>query len=113
LRLVPVRGENGICEEGAMEGRRRFSPREKLEILLEGLGSENGVAEVCRRRGITTTQFYTWRKQLMSSAGEVFGRKQKRPSRKEERQEAELRRMRAVIAEITAENLDLKKTFGD
>ena len=96
-----------------MEGRRRFSPREKLEILLEAMGSENGVAEVCRRRGITTTQYYTWRKQLMNSAGEVFGRKERRPSRKEERQQEDLRRMRAVIAEITAENLELKKTLGD
>jgi hypothetical protein len=32
---------------------------------------------------------------------------------REERQAAELMRMKSVVAEITAENLELKKTFSD
>jgi len=43
-------------------GRRAFSPREKLEILLEGVATGN-IADVCRRRGITVNLYYNWRAQ--------------------------------------------------
>ena len=42
-----------------MAKRRKIRPQEKLAIVLGGMSSEGGIAEVCRRRGITTTQYYT------------------------------------------------------
>jgi hypothetical protein len=39
----------------------------------------------------------------------VFDEKQGRASAQEEKKEAELQRLKDVIAEITVENLDLKK----
>jgi hypothetical protein len=39
----------------------------------------------------------------------VFDERAGRPSAQEEKKEAELKRMKDVIAEITAENLELKK----
>ena len=96
-----------------MENRRKRTSREKLEIVLEGLASENGIAEVCRRHGIAATQFYLWKKQLLGSADRIFSRKREKVSRKEERLDEENARLKSVIAEITAENLDLKKTLGD
>jgi transposase len=96
-----------------MEKRRARTAREKLEIVLEGLSSEKGIAEVCRRHGIAATQFYLWKKQLLGSADRVFGRKREKRSRKEEKLGEENARLKSVIAEITAENLDLKKTLGD
>lgn len=96
-----------------MENRRRFSADEKLRIVLEGMANENGVAEVCRRQGISSTQFYTWRKRLMKSAGEIFERKtSKKTEEKVDRLEEELKRKDSVIAEITEENLELKKGLG-
>jgi hypothetical protein len=50
---------------------------------------------------------------LLKSAGAVFDTKADRPNAKEERLRAELSRMKSVIAEITAENLELKKTLTD
>jgi transposase-like protein len=71
-------------------------------------------AEVGRRHGISTAQYYQWVNQAERAALEHFqnGSKEK-PSRREERMKGELERMRRVVAEITAENLDLKKTLGD
>jgi transposase len=92
--------------------RRRFSPREKLAIVLEGLRDGEQIAEVCRRRGISATQFYTWKKKLVEGAGEIFKRKRDARDREMERLREELWRKDRVIAEITAENLDLKKTPG-
>jgi hypothetical protein len=36
-----------------------------------------------------------------------------KPSQREERLRRQLERMKAVVVEITAENLELKKTFGE
>jgi len=92
--------------------QRKRSPKEKLEVVLEGLRDGGRVAEVCRRRGISTAQYYTWKKKLLGSAGEVFRRKDDKKDRQMERLQEEVRRKDRVIAEITAENLDLKKTLG-
>lgn len=96
------------------KSRRRWSAKEKLQILKEGQQSGASVSEVCRRHGISTAQYYQWVNQAEQAAREAFenGAKEK-PSRREERMKEELERMRRVVAEITAENLELKKTLGD
>lgn len=90
--------------------RTRWNAREKLKIVEEATASGN-IAEVCRQYGISTAQFYDWRRRAKEGALEALGpRSNHRGPSPEERYEAELTRLRAVIAEITAENLDLKKT---
>lgn len=93
--------------------RRKWTAAEKLRIVMTGVQKEVDVAELCRREGINPTQFYGWKKQLLSSANKVFddGRT-KRPG-DQARQEAKIRRMEYVIAEITAENLELKKGLSE
>jgi transposase len=89
--------------------RRRWSAEEKLRIVLTGLQGDIEVSELCRREGINPTQYYGWKKQLLGSASKVFAKGSEKPSAKEQRMAADLRRAKDVIAEITAENLDLKK----
>lgn len=90
--------------------RRRLAAAEKLRIVLAGLDGTIEISELCRREGISPTQYYGWKKQLLSSATKVFERPaESRPSGREARLEADLTRAKNVIAEITAENLDLKK----
>ena len=89
--------------------RRRWSAEEKLRIVLAGLQGDIEVSELCRREGINPTQYYGWKKQLLSSASNVFVNGSEKPSAKEQRLSRELTRAKDVIAEITAENLDLKK----
>ena len=72
------------------------------------------VSELCRREGINPTQFYGWKKQLQGGAAKLFANGQEsKSSAREQRLEAELRRAKDVIAEITAENLELKKGLSD
>jgi len=92
-----------------MSKRKRWPAAEKLRIVLAGMQPNLEVSELCRREGINPTQYYGWKKQLLSSATKVFDATESKRSAAEERQEAELRRMKDVIAEITAENLELKK----
>ena len=93
--------------------RRRWSAEDKLRIVLAGLEPDVEVSELCRREGINPTQYYGWKKTLLSSAARVFEERQAKPSRREERLESELSRCKDVVAEITAENLELKKTLSD
>ena len=89
-------------------GRRKWSAAEKLRIVLAGMQTGD-IAELCRREGINPTQYYGWKKQLLSSAGRIFDVQEGKRSAAEERKEAEVRRLKDVVAEITAENLELKK----
>jgi transposase len=91
--------------------RRSWTAREKLEVLEEANVGGTAIAEVCRRHGISTAQFYEWRRRATEGALQGL---EARPSRgggptEADLLRAELVRMRAVIAEVTAENLALKK----
>jgi transposase len=94
--------------------RRQWPAARKMQIVLETLSSEAKLAEVCRREGVPPNRVYAWRKQLLSSSEAVFARKTpEKEDRKAAKLEADNRRMKDVIAEITAENLELKKTLSD
>jgi transposase len=94
-------------------GKRRWSAAEKLRIVLEGLAPGVAVADLCRRDGVTPNLFYLWKKQLLGSASKIFDAKSGRPSAVETRTAADVARFKDVIAEITAENLELKKGLSD
>jgi len=90
--------------------RRTWSAEQKLAILDEARKAGMTVSEVCRRHGVSVGQFYAWEKQARQSALEGLQAQRRGP--KVDRAtalEGELDRMRAVIAELSAENLALKK----
>src|SRR2546426_427647 len=89
--------------------RRKWTAADKLRIVLAGMQPNVEVSELCRREGINPTQYYGWKKQLLSSAAKVFDDRGGTQSAADERLAATLRRKNEVIAEITAENLELKK----
>lgn len=91
--------------------RRKWTAADKLRIVLAGMQPNVEVSELCRREGINPTQYYGWKKQLLSSANKIFDAQEGKRSAAEERKEAEVQRLKSVIAEITAENLELKKTL--
>lgn len=94
--------------------RRRWAARDKLRVVLAGLDGSVEISELCRREGINPTQYYGWKKQLLGSASKVFADgRESQPSAHQQRLESDLRRAKDVIAEITAENLDLKKGLSE
>lgn len=92
--------------------RRKWTGREKLRIVLTCMQAGVEVSEVCRREGINPTMYYTWKKKLLASASEIFEEKGKQRDVERERREREMSRLKDVIAEITAENLELEKTLS-
>ena len=94
-----------------MKNRRKFTSRQRVQIVLEGLQTDTSVAEVCRRYGISTGLYYRWRDQVYENADRLFEKKSQGSEALGEL-EAENRRLKEVIAEITTENLDPKKAPG-
>jgi transposase len=96
------------------QNRRRWTPAKKLQVVLETLQSDRKLAEICRREGLSPAQVYQWRRQMLGSAEAIYGRKPRDGhDPRMDQLLVENRRMKSVIAEITAENLELKKTFSD
>ena len=70
------------------------------------------ISEVCWRHGLAPSVFYRWRAVAQGGSAVALKRDAQRTPRKDDpeaRHKAQMERMRAVIAEITAENLELKK----
>jgi transposase len=47
--------------------RRKFSPEEKIRIVLEGLRGEESIADLCRREGIAANLYYRWSKDFLEA----------------------------------------------
>ena len=97
--------------------RRKFSPEEKFRIVKEALTIDISVSEICKKYGIYSTVFYNWQELFFESAlAGLKDRKRGPASQAGERKIEALRqdnqRMKDVIAEIAAENIDFKKKFG-
>jgi len=83
---------------------RKWTGKQKLEIVLEGFKEKMSVSELCNRFEIGQSQYYKWRDQFLKNGASVFDDK---PDKKAERLQAENRRLKHVIGELTVE---LKKT---
>ena len=44
---------------------RKFTPQQKLEIVLAGLRGDRSVRDVCREHEIAETLYYGWRDKLL------------------------------------------------
>ncbi len=91
--------------------RRYWNAEEKLQMIEEARKTDSTVSEVCRRHGISTGQFYAWEKYARQGALTALrnGKRGRKKSGQEETLKSEVERLRAVIAELSMENLELKK----
>lgn len=90
---------------------RRTSAEEKLSILEEGRQLGATISEVCRRHQIAHTQFYRWERISRQAALEALrnGARKAKNGKREELLLSEVNRLRAAVAELTLENLTLKR----
>ena len=54
--------------------RRRYSPEEKIRIVLEGFRREVTVNDLCRWEGIKPHSYYSWTKEFMEAGKERLAR---------------------------------------
>ncbi len=98
--------------------RKYFTPEEKVAILKRHLVDKVPVSELCEELGLRPTVFYRWQKELFENGAAAF-QSQERPHRQvEEKQkrieflEKKVRTKDEVLAELMAEHIALKKSWG-
>ena len=99
-----------------MVERRVFKAEEKMKIVMEGLSGAIEITELCRKYGIGTARFYSWKEKLLRNSAEILddrGRRNTSDQRTIADQKEEISRLKDVIAEITRENLEIRKKIGD
>lgn len=92
--------------------RRRFSPEERIRIVLEGFRHEVPVRDLCRREGIRPNVYYAWLKEFMEAGKERLARDTVRDASKGEVDalKRENERLKQLVAELSLEVHLLKKT---
>ena len=91
---------------------RQLTADQKIDILREAEQPGMTISKVCRRHGLAASVFCRWRAVAQCGSAVALKRDAHRTPRKDDaeaRHKAEIEQMRAVIAEITAENLELKR----
>ena len=53
-------------------------PKEKLRIVFEGMKADN-ISELCRREGISPTDYYRYRDKIVEGALEALSRNGRKP----------------------------------
>lgn len=98
-----------------MTERKVYRPEEKMKIVMEGLSGTISVSDLCRKYEIKPARFYYWKDQVMNSAKDIFqnrGRKVDEDRIRAEKDD-EIARLKATIAEVVQENLEIKKKIGE
>jgi len=101
--------------------RRQFSTEEKAGILRRHMVDRVPVSDLCNELGIQPSLFYYWQRQTLENlAAALSGPVPSGPSKREKELAAENRRLGerlarkdSVIAEISAEYVQLKKELGE
>ena len=102
----------GFIREVRRATRRKYTPEEKIRIVLEGFRRETAVRELCRREGVKVGAYYAWTKEFMEAGRERLARDTVRDVTREEieRLKRECEDLKQLVAELSLEVHRLKKT---
>ena len=95
-----TRETRGFMRSVRRATRRKYTPEEKIRIVLEGYRREATVNDLCRREGINPANYYSWTKEFMEAGKERLTRNTVRDATRQE------------IEQLKRENGDLKEILG-
>jgi len=96
--------------------RKHYSSEEKISFVLEGLRSEESVAELCRREGINANVYHRWSKDFLKAGKKRLSGDTVREATTDEVKDlrAEKAALKETLAELFMEKRVLKKSvLGD
>ena len=85
--------------------RGKYTPEEKIRIVLEGFRREVTVNDLCRREGIKPHSYYAWTKERLTRDSVRDATRQEIQAHKRENSE-----LKQLVAELSLEAYRLKKT---
>lgn len=91
--------------------RSKFTPEQKIQIVLESIKTNISTAELCRKHNVHPQTFHVWRQKFMEGGRASLGRPGGRdPVKAMKKERDDLRR---IIGELTIANDILKKTLEE
>ncbi len=107
-----TRETRGFVQQVRIAARRKYTPEEKIRIVLEGFRREVSVKDLCRREGIKPGAYYAWTKDFLEAGKDRLTRDTARDATRQEiddlkRENSELKHL---VADLSLESYRLKKT---
>ncbi len=97
--------------------RKHYTAEEKVAILRRHLLAQEPISKLCDELGLQPTVFYRWQKEFFENGAAAFqakGRASQQPQQERiEYLEKKIQTKDEVLAELMAEHLALKKSFGE
>ena len=101
--------------------RRHYTTEQKVAILKRHMVDKVPVSDLCNELGLQPSVFYQWQRQALENlAGALTSPTTDGPSKREKTQASEIAQLKAklakkdnVIAEISAEYVQIKKELGE
>ena len=103
-----------VIKEIRRATRRKFTPDEKIRIVLEGLRGNVPITEICRKEGIASAGYYKWSKEFLEAGKNGLTRSVIRDATSDEvkvlkNENTDLKR---AVADLTLELVKYKKSLG-
>jgi transposase len=101
-----------FLQQVRVAARRKYTPEEKIRIVLEGFRREVSVKDLCRREGIKPGAYYAWTKDFMEAGKDRLARDSVRDATRQEIDELkrENTELKHLVADLSLEAYRLKKT---
>jgi transposase len=101
-----------FVQQVRVAARRRYTPEEKIRIVLEGFRREVSVKDLCRREGIKPGAYYAWTKDFMEAGKDRLARDSVRDATRQEIDELkrENTELKHLVADLSLEAYRLRKT---
>jgi transposase len=80
---------------------------------MEGIRGDDSVSDLCRREGISSNVYYKWLKEFMEAGKARLRGDEKRDATRAEVEDLkrENERLKLLVAEVSLENMVLKKSL--
>ncbi len=86
----------------------RWSPEDKIRIVLESLNTNITLSELCRKYNLNPNVFYSWREKFIQGGKLALTGGLKDPVREKD---AEVERLKKLIGELTIANDAMKQVL--
>jgi transposase len=97
--------------------RKHYTAEEKVAILRRRLVENVPVSDLCDELGLQPTVFYRWQKEVFENGAAAFEQKGGGSHQAEQERieylEKKIQTEDEVLAELMAEHVALKKSFGE
>ena len=107
-----TRETSGFMRSVRRATRRKYTPEEKIRIVLEGFRREATVSDLCRREGINPANYYSWTKEFIEAGKERLTRNTVRDAARQEIEQLKRENgdLKEIVADLVIETHRLKKT---